>query len=729
MNPLTDLYAKSPNNGGTTLYDHLQHVSDVAQAFARHKGMNERLARLGALLHDIGKVHPEFQTMLRGKRLERTIPLRHELISLFFLPAFAREDWAELVEIVTAHHRSIREDSKKQGLLDILNPKYGIAEDAEELFGNYTKGWEDWSQHGITILRASESFFAPMIFQTVQISREEAYSAFLFSIEHCKKLMRSEYRWSRWKGLLVGADHIASALGGATFNRTKTLFQTPDVSWFHGRSKPLYSLSMLPTDDPRPHTLVIAPTGAGKTDYLMRRTSGRIFYTLPFQASINAMYRRFYDALPEQQDNIRVLHAASALALNNGTNQHEEKLLQDKVGAAIKVLTPHQLASLICGTRGFETVAMDVQDCDVILDEIHSYSGVVQSIVLEIIKVLLRLGCRVHVGSATMPSALTDAVLALLGGETTTLVTRLLDEELGKFDRHIIHKLPRYEDTSEHISSAIERGEKVLVVCNRVDIAQARFEDLRNTFREIPVMLLHSRFRRKDRSTAEKELTDTYNNQEGACIVVATQVVEVSLDISFDVMITDAAPIDALIQRFGRINRRRTDETVRMRLLKHIYVIAPPKEGNVLPYNRTIIERSYDALPDGNVLRECDVQAKIDTVYPRVEPLPIDVHLAWQGDQFLLSELCHFPKSVLMELLDVDSAACIRFSDKDEYVRGSGEVRTMLEIPISQSAARYKLTKSMVIEQLTIGSRPMVISDELYSQDIGLQYTETDNFL
>jgi CRISPR-associated endonuclease/helicase Cas3 len=723
MNPLTDIYAKSLDNGGTPLYDHLLHVAEVAQAFARHRGMDERIARLGALLHDIGKVHPEFQAMLNNVRREHPIPLRHELISLLFLPAFAREDWAVLVEIVVAHHRSLREDSKKQGLLDILNPKEGVADSAEELFEQYAKDWEVWSPLALVILRACGV-------ESGAISRESAFAALEFSIQHCKTKLRPSagYDWSRWKGLLVGADHIASALGEATYSRIPTLFQTPNVSWFHGRSNSLYSLSILPTDDLRPHTLVIAPTGAGKTDYLMRRARGRVFYTLPFQASINAMYRRFCEALQGQADTIRVLHAASSLSVQ-GKNSYEEKLLQDKVGAAIKVLTPHQLAALICGTRGFETVALDIQGCDVILDEIHSYSGVAQSMVLEIIKALLRLECRVHIGSATMPSALTSAVLTLLGGEVATLVTKLSDEELDKFDRHIIHKNIGYEAAFALIAPAIARGEKVLIVCNRVDAAQERFDELHGLFPNVPAMLLHSRFRRRDRSNAETELTESYNKQEGACIVVATQVVEVSLDISFDIMITDAAPIDALIQRFGRINRKRTDETVAARLLKNIHVVQPPEKGSVLPYNRETIVRSFEQLPDGDVLHECDLQAKIDAVYPRVEPLPIDVHLTWEGDQFLLSELCHHPKSVLMTMLEIDSASCILLADREAYLRGNSETRTMLEIPISQAAARYRLTSGMKTEQLTVGSRPIVVLDELYSRETGLQFTETDNFL
>jgi CRISPR-associated endonuclease/helicase Cas3 len=121
------------------------------------------------------------------------------------------------------------------------------------------------------------------------------------------------------------------------------------------------------------------------------------------------------------------------------------------------------------------------------------------------------------------------------------------------------------------------------------------------------------------------------------------------------------------------------------------------------------------------------LQAKIDVVYPTIEPLPIDVHLAWEGDQFLLSELCHHPKSVLMTKLEIDSASCIVRADREAYLRGTSETRTMLEIPISQAAARYKLTSDKKIEMLAVGSRPIVVPDELYSRETGLQFTEPDN--
>lgn len=110
----------------------------------------------------------------------------------------------------------------------------------------------------------------------------------------------------------------------------------------------------------------------------MKRTNGRVFYTLPFQASINAMWARFKDVVPNKD--IRVLHAISEIVL--GKSNPDEQLLQPLVGSSIKVLTPYQLAGIVFGISGFESILLDIKGCDVILDEVHTYSGYSRSMVL-----------------------------------------------------------------------------------------------------------------------------------------------------------------------------------------------------------------------------------------------------------------------------------------------------------------------------------------------------------
>jgi len=709
MNVGTPILAKSVKNGGTLLVDHLRHVGVVADKIADQLGLDKEIARNGAFLHDIGKAHPTFQARLNGQKDEYQIPFRHEIASLLFLSLFPESQWPALIDMVVAHHRSVRKDFREQGLLDLEN-----SEGPDDVFDRHASPWENWSTDGLCIL-------AELGISTRLITLDKARETFEFVLDYCSK---KTYGWSRWKGLLVGADHFASALQYETEKWTAKLFCPPDLSYFHSRKSEVYPLSLIASNDPRLHTLVTAPTGAGKTDFLMRRCKGRIFYTLPFQASINAMHDRFKnDCLPAGTD-IRLLHASSSLKVREGKG-YEEKALQPLVGSAVKVLTPHQIAALICGTRGFETIAIDIAGTDVILDEIHCYSHVAQAMVLEIIRALLKLGCRIHIGSATMPTALTAKTLELLGGNSQVYQVKLPEDQRDTFDRHRVFKHSTVESAFAQMKNALQRGDKVLVVCNRVNSAQQRFQVVEKEYPAIPKMLLHSRFRRCDRADLESELQNTFDRNPGPCIVVATQVVEVSLDISFDMMITDCAPLDSLIQRFGRVNRRRTENSIKERRLKEVHVIAPPDDGKECkPYDKKILQDSYQQLPSGDVLHEHSLQRRIDTVYPTVDVVPVDTHLVWRDGEFLLTELCHYPSSILMELLNIESATCVRFSDREQYENGKHEERIMLEIPISQKAARYR--KFTNFGQSNYGGKPWIIPDECCDPKLGLVLKEIE---
>ncbi|WP_300681680.1 DEAD/DEAH box helicase, partial [uncultured Rikenella sp.] len=252
--------------------------------------------------------------------------------------------------------------------------------------------------------------------------------------------------WSLWRGVLMAADGMASALaegGAAERIDAGRLFRVPDLSYYASRRNELYPLSLTDAADARPHTMVTAPTGAGKTDFLLRRCRGRVFYTLPFQASINAMYDRIRHDLEGTGADVRLLHASSMLRDEGGA--WEERILQRHPGAAVKVMTPHQMASVAFGVKGYEAMLADLRGCDVILDEIHTYGDEIQSIVLKIAEVLLSVGCRVHVGTATMPRALYDRMLALLGGPERVCEVRLPAEVLDTFDRHRVYKLADWE--------------------------------------------------------------------------------------------------------------------------------------------------------------------------------------------------------------------------------------------------------------------------------------------
>ncbi len=677
---------------GTPLIRHLEDVASAAEVIAFNIGLDAQIAIKGAHLHDIGKASPLFQERLKGGAYAPTKIFRHEIASLFFLPLISNEEERHiLTQMIVAHHKSLFQDSRGLGLLDLDFNEFGYID-------GHLSDFESWRDDAIGILQE-------LGWNVRTISVEEARQSVEEAVEYCSGLPMG---YSEWKGVLMAADHMASGMSEQTEAAVRGLFVKPNLSFYGTRKSELYPLSMMSADDPKVHTIVTAPTGAGKTDFLLRRCRGRVFYTLPFQASINAMYERLKGDLSDTDATIYPLHAASILKLQS----RYERVLSHHVGASIKVLTPHQIASVAFGLKGYEAIAVDLKGCDVILDEVHTYTNVAQAMVLKLVEILQSLGCRVHIGTATMPTILYDNLLNLLGGRERIYEVKLSEEQLKSYDRHTIYKINSIEKISNPIRMALEKGQKVLVVCNQVKRAQALFQDLRKEYPDIPIMLLHSRFKRKDRSVLETELIDVFNQSTEPCLVVSTQVVEVSLDISFDMMVTECAPIDAMIQRFGRINRKRTKETIGR--FKPIYVIAPPGDAKeAKPYDLSVLERSFEVLPDGDTFHEVGVQELLDKVYPDIQTPDIDYHTAYKDGEWQLKQLVHFPKSVLMELLEVNSACCITEEDLPAYKEENYVSRTMLEIPVPQSIRFKGLTQ---VEQ---GMYPFVLPEKAYDSVLG----------
>jgi CRISPR-associated endonuclease/helicase Cas3 len=720
MNRSEEPLAKS---NGTTLLQHTQHVVFAMETTARAYVSESEydIARRGAILHDLGKAHPYFQKMVRGEtdpfgHDKRGVRHRHEISSLLFLPLFPKSEWPALIQMVVAHHKTLHDNKQSFGLLD-LQSLYGT----NEVFKRHVEDWNLWHPDVFPILQ----FFG---IETRPLILEESREAFEFAVSYCKErrnLLGRNYR----RGLLMSADHLASALEEDTETRVTNLFRCPDLSVFDRRASDakseLYPLAKRPVNDGRPHTLVIAPTGSGKTDFLLRRCrDGRVFYLLPFQASINAMYLRLHGLLntsttiPEEQTDIRRIHAASRIEING--KQEEEHILQRHPGAAIKVMTPHQVASLVFGTSGHEATALDVAGQNVILDEVHVYGEQSQAMVLVLITALVALGAKVHIGSATIPAALEAEIRARLGNNESVYAVRLTDAELATYDRHIVHHIADEEAARQIVADALRDNKRVLFLSNRVVTAQERFAWAQKKFPQVETLLLHSRFRRCDRATQEKKIEE-FDQKTGPCLVCATQVVEVSLDISFDTLITDAAPFDSLVQRFGRVNRRRLDNK------RHcpVYVIAPPEtDREAKPYSLDVLTRSFKQMPDGELLEEITLQSRIDQVYPEVHIQSIAEHLAIDNvGNSTWPELCHRPRSLLLEALEIETAACIRASDEDDYKSGKSGERMELEIPLTWSILRPHAGKWRQMKD--IGNNPFIVPDAEYSRELGLLLNPT----
>jgi len=677
----------------------------------------------GAILHDLGKAHPLFQQSLKpgwrppfGK-----VPHRHEISSVLFLPLWPELLWPQLIDMVIAHHKSIRLSINREpgkGISDLV-AQYGIT----PVFNRHAANWSDWSP-------TVDDILAEHGVQYRDLSSVEIRAAFDYVHEYCERRPTGR---NKWRGLLMAADHLASALQGETAGSTSRLFRPPDLTFYHAKAASadadLYPLASIDTDAAKRHTLVIAPTGAGKTDFLMRRCHDRrVFYLLPFQASINAMFLRFDRDLNGVSTSrrsrtdavdIRRVHAASQIELDNADNPNrafeEEVILQRHPGAAIKVMTPHQTASIIFGLPGHEAAALDIAGQDVILDEIHVYSAQAQAMVLALVTSLIRLGCCIHIGSATMPSALTQQLLDMLGGEAQTLLAQLSMDQIATYDRHIVYRAINENAARGFVCDAIAESKKVLFIANRVATAQERFAWAQEAFPDIPKLLVHSRYRRGDRAALEARIEEL-DQLAGPCLVCATQVVEVSLDISFDTLATDCAPIDSLIQRFGRVNRKR--RPAHERIFCPVLVIAPPANATgAKPYELDLLSRTWEELPIGTCLHETSLQSMIDNVYPDVNIRAIDVHLVESDHGFCLPELCHRQRNVIIDALEIDSSALVRSSDVAAYRNGTGADRLKLEIPVPSNMLRFK---GNVLSPLDVGNRPFRCLDEYYDANLGL---------
>jgi CRISPR-associated endonuclease/helicase Cas3 len=134
-------------------------------------------------------------------------------------------------------------------------------------------------------------------------------------------------------------------------------------------------------------------------------------------------------------------------------------------------------------------------------------------------------------------------------------------------------------------------GKCVCVLLDTVDRAQQCYEALQNLFSQrniddIDLSLFHARFVQEDRNRIEEEILKKFDDRSlkpgsehlrpKKAILVATQVVEQSLDVDFDEIITDIAPIDLLIQRFGRVHRHHRPNRVEPDLTL-CHIIMPDK--------------------------------------------------------------------------------------------------------------------------------------------------------
>jgi CRISPR-associated endonuclease/helicase Cas3 len=188
-----------------------------------------------------------------------------------------------------------------------------------------------------------------------------------------------------------------------------------------------------------------------------------------------------------------------------------------------------------------------------IFDEVHAYDPRIVGLTLATAKLVNKWGGRALFLSATLPNFLVRLIREALGDIPAIAPdpAKERDREVLNRKRHTVEiRKGNLGDHLQTVMKAVDAADSTLVVCNHVPTAQSVFGLLRSKFGEA-CLLLHSRFNQEDRNDIEGKVV----RRPPPKLLVATQVVEVSLDIDFDQAFLEPAPIDALIQRMGRVNR------------------------------------------------------------------------------------------------------------------------------------------------------------------------------
>jgi CRISPR-associated endonuclease/helicase Cas3 len=213
--------------------------------------------------------------------------------------------------------------------------------------------------------------------------------------------------------------------------------------------------------------------------------------------------------------------------------------------------------------------------------------------------------------SATMPSLLRKHFQELLGLKEPLIA----DEFLGRKKCHWEYRDEDIDNMTEEIMQYLKEGKKVAVVFNTVRAAQIYYRKWDKLWPKDKVLCYHSNYTMKDRQEHEGKLLITKDKNGRSVefdLVIATQAIEVSLDISFDFMYSECAPLDSLIQRAGRCNRLDLEGDYR-------FVVFPASEiARDFVYKNIpqVLNRTVEVIQDNqNQLSEQELQQMLEVVY------------------------------------------------------------------------------------------------------------------
>ena len=382
----------------------------------------------------------------------------------------------------------------------------------------------------------------------------------------------------------------------------------------------------------KPGLLIIeAQMGGGKTEAALAAAEvlaakfglGGLYFGLPTQATANGIFDRLASWAGSQSEDmaqsIRLAHGMAALnedyqALMRGASVVEE----DNPDNGILVHQWFQgnkqalLADFVIGTvdqflmAGLQQKHLMLRHLGlvgkvVVVDEVHAYDAYMNHYFDRVLQWLGTYGVPVILLSATLPAARrrelahhylnTEAANETLSqSDDYPLLTWTEGSQVSQQAvalsaprRSVALRYEKESDLPEVLRSALQEGGCAGVICNTVKKAQALARVLRAQLPECEIMLFHAQFLMPDRAEKEQVLLKRLGKRSTAAqrdrlIVVGTQVLEQSLDVDFDFLVSESCPMDLLLQRIGREHRHQG--RVRPSLLSDAAcVILQPDDG------------------------------------------------------------------------------------------------------------------------------------------------------
>jgi len=676
----------------------LEVVSDIS-GFEKEKILD--LIFFSAYFHDIGKATKEFQATIR-----ENINSYHSLYSSSVLVSIEDFDFEEedryvnlLFTTVLTHHTFLPYRVKEA--------QFNFLDNAKDFFYGYKKSYE------MFLKKECKYNFYFEIEKNIKIELE--------ALEEDLKYIKSKHKLRTIYSYVSGILNLADWLASARFNKTYTSFIF-DVKPTKDKLIKKFSFSKLRDFQEKlsitqGNVLVEIPTGEGKTEGSLLWAVGNIYnqnskiiYTLPTQTTSNKLYERVQKTFDKSKCGL--IHSASKVYLEK-EYESENGVVDDKFRSdflfnktfskPITVSTIDSLLKYFINIGRFNIAMKNYLNSVIIIDEIHAYDLKLMGFLKRFLELCNEYNVPVCIMSASIPAKIKE----LLGISNYPLITQ---KELFKKKANTITKVNNLlDDDLEKIIKKHSQGKNVLVIRNRVKSAKQTYMELKNLgVQDDEILLYHSNFKKRDRIKKETLIFEKLKNKK-PFILVATQVVEMSLDIDFDVMFSDIAPIDALIQRFGRVNRKKLEDKI-----GEIFIY---KVENAKPYRDSILDLTFETIQNG--CYELEVYNDwLNSVYDRLFKYDVTIknelirlfEEAYKRYDFSLQKLSAIKKSCdNYDLRDIEIPTNDYILYKD-YISGYIDYEYTISLPI-------------FLEEEHIYHPPKEIKEKLHYKILDLGYS------